>query len=364
MRTTRRSLRSAPRPAAFLAPAVALLALCAATAGASSPPRVVGQVLSDESRLDGVHVPSGTTLLADSLLATDTRPALVHLRGGRVLWLDRHTSAYFEETPEGELKMDVRAGQLTVRGPEGRPLTVKENDFAVLPVVARLESRPGIDSPAAGIQESPQEPPPVGSGAEVGAPLITGAGKACLPDVPYPLIDASIRPGPDVRVAKVYFRAAQHPDFYAVEMTGAADDFEGILPAPGPDTEQVVYYVEAVALSFESSRTQEYVADVVPDEDCRDRGGAARFLGQSPQIRVLSTAEGAAVVPPGFSSLGIVNATTTAATGAAVGGGGLSSGAITGIVIGGALGVGVVINELDDNEVMEASGAIPVPVPP
>ena len=184
-----------------------------------------------------------------------------------------------------------------------------------------------------------------------GAPVISGAKKACLPNVPYPMLDAQIRPGQDVQVAKVYFRAAQSPYFYAVEMTGTADQFDAIIPAPGPETEQVVYYVEAVASSFESSRTAEYVADVVPNEDCKDRGGAALFSGK-PQIVVFSTVEGAPALPNGFLSTGIATTVSAGGVTAAVtaGAGGLGAGAITGRVVAGVLGALLLYELVDDDD--------------
>ncbi len=135
MRTSRRSL-------CLLATTV-LLTLPVTAFATSSPLPVLGQVISENSQLDGVRVPSGTTLLADSLLLTHAEPVLVHLRGGRVLWLDSHSSAYFEETPTGDLKMNVRSGQLRLRGPAGHHLTVGQNNVAVLSKGWDLASKSG-----------------------------------------------------------------------------------------------------------------------------------------------------------------------------------------------------------------------------
>jgi len=62
-------------------------------------------------------------------------------------------------------------------------------------------------------------------------PAIEGAEQSCLARVPYPLVDAAIEPAGELR-ARVYFRAAQHPNFYMVEMApGAAGTIVVVLPA-------------------------------------------------------------------------------------------------------------------------------------
>ena len=60
--------------------------------------------------------------------------------------------------------------------------------------------------------------------------------------------------------AKVYFRSDKYPEFYYVVMTlnDPAEHFLAILPKPGPETERVIYYVEAVDRTFSGARTVEY----------------------------------------------------------------------------------------------------------
>ena len=307
--------------------------------------RGLGQVVSEGVEAEGVRLPPGSTLFDDSLVLTGDRPATLYLRGGQVLVLASHSSAHLEQAAGG-VKVAVRSGSATVRGTEAEAVTVSGDMHAFLAQdgSSRVASRAARRVP--GIDADPRQE--VATEAEVGAPTITDAEKVCLPNVPYPLLDAIIRPGSDVRVAKVYFRAAQHPHFYAVEMTGIADDFEGILPAPGPGTDQVVYYVEAVSTSLESSRTQEYAAEVIEGEECEDRGGAGFFTGKDPGIVVLSTVAGAPPTPPGFLPVGLVAA-----------GGGLGPGALAGIVGGGLVGGLILIDELDDDDEPPASPVTP-----
>ncbi len=69
----------------------------------------------------------------------------------------------------------------------------------------------------------------------------TGVGK-------YPVVDAAIQPGKDVRTAKVYFRADHYPKFYWVEMVIHEDNFVSILPKPSPGTARIIYASPAISV--------------------------------------------------------------------------------------------------------------------
>ncbi len=183
-----------------------------------------------------------------------------------------------------------------------------------------------------------------GTALAEGELTILDAEERCISSVPYPIVDATIEPGEGVAAAKVFFRAVQGADFFYVEMTPAGADvapsgFTATLPAPdGTQTRQVVYYIEAVSEEFESTRTEEFTVEVVPEEECDED----RFLGTNPGIVVYSLSRGATL--SGFSTAGIASV---------VGSGGLSAGAIAGIAVGGAA-VGIaVIDALDDDDEVE-----------
>ncbi len=88
----------------------------------SSP--VLGQVLSNTFSLDGLSLPSGSTLLTDTLLKTTTSPAVVHLSEGQTIELARNSSAYFERTEAGQIRVVVRSGLLAYRTESGEIFTV------------------------------------------------------------------------------------------------------------------------------------------------------------------------------------------------------------------------------------------------
>jgi hypothetical protein len=134
----------------------------------------------------------------------------------------------------------------------------------------------------------------------------------------FPEVDAQIRPGAEIRTAKVYFRSDKYPDFYYVEMKGTAHKFIGLLPMPGPETERIIYYIEAVDNGFNGARSEEY--DPPVDDRCKRRAPAG-WTGENPGIVVGATKAGAPAIPPGFQAAGIVGFITSAGVSTGVGGG-------------------------------------------
>jgi hypothetical protein len=87
----------------------------------ADPVPVLGQVISDSVQMDGMSVPSGTTVLNNSLLKTTQDPAFIHLGKDRVIQLHRNSSAYFEKTPSQAVQVSVLSGTLSYRS-AGREL--------------------------------------------------------------------------------------------------------------------------------------------------------------------------------------------------------------------------------------------------
>jgi hypothetical protein len=163
----------------------------------------------------------------------------------------------------------------------------------------------------------------------------------CWPSDQYPILRANVAPLGQVRTAKIYFRAEEFPDFYFVEAAIGPDGrAEAILPLAAPGTERVVYYIEAVGLDYDTSRTTEWMPPVRGSEDCRRRDPMlALFQGDAPKIIVGSVRAGAPLFPLGFQTAGIVSAGA---------GGGIGAVAIGSIVAGGAAGGVLVATSGDD----------------
>lgn len=189
----------------------------------------------------------------------------------------------------------------------------------------------------------------------------------CLQHDQFPLVDSVVRPGPDVEVCRVYFRSDKYPDFYYVDakvIPETPEDFRAILPKPSPETERIIYYVEAVDNLYQISQTSEADPEVT-DDACR-RDPEAYYQEGTPEIVVGATSTGAAAVPPGFQALGITgfisaagvsSAVTVAAAagGAAAGAAGLSTGLII-VVSGAAVATGgAVVTTVTGNDENEAS---------
>jgi hypothetical protein len=159
-------------------------------------------------------------------------------------------------------------------------------------------------------------------------------GIECLSHEHFPLVDAGIRPGDMVQTSRVYFRSDKYPDFYYVEMTKehpTIDDFEAILPKPGPETERIIYYLESVDTNFDSLQTPEFNPEVIDADECERRGPPAWYDGD-PSIIVGATQTGAAAIPPGFEAVGITGFVNSLGVLSSIGGG--AAGGVVGSTVG------------------------------
>lgn len=91
----------------------------------------VGQTASPGARIDGVQMPSGTTLLAPTLVATESRPAVLHFINGEVLTLAEHSSALVESVDRG-LQVVVRSGNAAYTDATGAVASLSETESVLL----------------------------------------------------------------------------------------------------------------------------------------------------------------------------------------------------------------------------------------
>jgi hypothetical protein len=101
--------------------AIALLALTAGAALAAGA--VLGSVVTNGANIDGVSVPSGTSLMSPARIQTGVETAIVHLRGGRVLAVDPATIARLE-LKNGATQVTVERGAVRYIDPSGRQATL------------------------------------------------------------------------------------------------------------------------------------------------------------------------------------------------------------------------------------------------
>jgi len=83
---------------------------------------VLGQIASNGATLDGNVVPSGTTLLDPSTIATADDPAVIHLMNGNVIAMAAHSKASFSGESGGATTLAVESGEVVLRDRRGEPL--------------------------------------------------------------------------------------------------------------------------------------------------------------------------------------------------------------------------------------------------
>ena len=106
---------------------VALLAPLPAAAA-----EVVGQTATSGTRVDGIQVPSGTTLLSPALVEAGSAPAVVHLSDGRVVAFDQEAAALVESTDTGTVEVTVQSGRIAYGDDSGEVIVLAANNLAVL----------------------------------------------------------------------------------------------------------------------------------------------------------------------------------------------------------------------------------------
>ena len=183
-----------------------------------------------------------------------------------------------------------------------------------------------------------------------GMPVIDHDPVDCVIENVHPLFQASVQAQGGLHTVKIYFHAKDYNDFYYVEMAETGNVWQASLPIAAPETNGFVYYIEAVDLSFNMSRTAEHTTNVTGENECERRDEGA------PPIAVGSTVPGAPAVPEGFLATGIARLITSTGATQAVGGG---IGVTTGVIIAGgaaAAGIGILAGGGSDPE--------PEPEPP
>jgi hypothetical protein len=224
--------------------------------------------------------------------------------------------------------------------------------FTLLSVSALLVRAAPLHGEPLGARVQAAEPQAQASGS----PSIDHDPVKCVVEQQYPLFHASVQTSAGMHTVKLYFHAQDYNDYYYVEMVDKGGGaYEASLPIPAPGTAGFVYYIEAVDLSFNTSRTEEYLTLVEDAGDCDSQEGP-------PPIVVGSTAPGAAVIPPGFAATGIERfiSSTGAATG--IGGGGI--GTLGAVAIGGGVAAGVTAGVLGGGGDEPAPEPSPPPAPP
>jgi hypothetical protein len=153
-------------------------------------------------------------------------------------------------------------------------------------------------------------------------PAIDHQAVACVAADKFPRLEARFTPAENVAAARVLFQG-QTADWYSVAMKPDAAVYAGILPKPKKELKSFRYYIEITDKALATSRTAEFTAAVV-DSAAACKGKLTAGAVSSASV-LLQGPAGAAALPGGFASTGVV-AGSAAGSGAATGAAGASSG--------------------------------------
>ena len=169
----------------------------------------------------------------------------------------------------------------------------------------------------------------------------------CIVAEQYPKMSACFVPAAGLARSRVYFRAGGTPHWYFVDGRQDMPCYGYVLPKPKRSIKFVDYYVEGMSASGGEGRTAEYKPIVVVRaSECKRDVPVAPFLTRASVV--VGATPGAPAIIPGFT--GLVGA-----------GGGLSTGAVVGIVFGGAAVAGTAVALSGNDTTTPTTSAITLP---
>lgn len=143
------------------------------------------------------------------------------------------------------------------------------------------------------------------SSAQTQTPTIDHHPVACAVAEKFPRLEARFTPLDSVATARVVFQG-QSPEWYSVAMKSQGAAFVGVLPEPKKSLKSFRYYIEVTDKALGTSRTADYTASVVESSSaCKGRILAGTLASAAV---VLQGPAGAAALPVGFASAGVVAA--------------------------------------------------------
>lgn len=134
-----------------------VVALVVAVLGPISAPAAaavaVGQTATPNATVDGIQVPSGTTLLSPALVEAAGAPTVIHLTNGQVLALTEDARAMIESTNTGAIQVSVESGQMGYADETGTVTTVASNNLIVLDKAGQVGEGARISSTSSGQED-------------------------------------------------------------------------------------------------------------------------------------------------------------------------------------------------------------------
>ena len=168
----------------------------------------------------------------------------------------------------------------------------------------------------------------------------------CAAAEKFPRLEARFVPADTIATARVLFQGANTQAWYSVAMKPEGSMYSGVLPKPKKSLKTFRYYIEVTDKVLGTNRTAEYTTSVVDSASACKGRMLAGALGSASVL--LQVPAGAAALPAGFLSTGVVVAGSAAgsATGAGAtvaGGGGIPTPVVVAGVVAAGVGAGAVV---------------------
>jgi len=105
----------------------------------------VGQTASADARVDGIRVPSGTTLISPAVVETGDKAAVLHLSNGEVVAVAPHSTAVLASQDRG-IQLAVERGNVAYTNNDGALETLSTTETILVAQQGQIQAGPRISS--------------------------------------------------------------------------------------------------------------------------------------------------------------------------------------------------------------------------
>lgn len=105
----------------------------------------IGQTASTEARVDGIQVPSGTTLLSPALVETGNAPAVLHLGTGEVVAMAPRSTAVLV-SDDGGVRLAVQKGRVAYTNNSGEVEYLSQTETLLASAQGEVQEGARVDN--------------------------------------------------------------------------------------------------------------------------------------------------------------------------------------------------------------------------
>ncbi|MGB5753511.1 MAG: hypothetical protein WBN87_11670, partial [Thermoanaerobaculia bacterium] len=99
----------------------------------------VGQTASADARVDGIRVPSGTTLISPAVVETGDEAAILHLSNGEVVAVAPHSTAVLASVDSG-IQLAVERGNVAYTNNDGASETLSTTEAILVAQQGQIQA--------------------------------------------------------------------------------------------------------------------------------------------------------------------------------------------------------------------------------